>query len=171
MLRTLRPSNRAIGAFPNVSKVFYSNSLTVGFGLAHNPFGDDMVGIAFEPGFFAREFLEVAFRILRTTLLKALAQGLMSFAVGFNKSSSEGLARTVRGKIDDAQVNAQCSLRLPWLWLRNIKRHSQVERSIVVEQISLPFNGIQARLLIVAYAEGNQDTPLHVNHFIPWAES
>jgi hypothetical protein len=45
MLRTLRPSNRAIGAFPNVPKVFYRYSLSSIFGLLNNPFGDHMISI------------------------------------------------------------------------------------------------------------------------------
>ena len=69
MAIALRTSNRAIGSFPNVPKFFNRYSLSSGFGFLNNPFGDDMIGVFAEPGFFAREFLEMAFRTLCTPAL------------------------------------------------------------------------------------------------------
>ena len=65
----LRTSNRAIGAFPNVPEFFNRYALPVGFGLLNNPFGDHLVSIVLEPGFFAREFLEMPLRGLCSTFL------------------------------------------------------------------------------------------------------
>src|SRR5260370_2436159 len=83
MTIALRTSNRAIGAFPNVPKFFNRYSLPIGLGFLNNPFGDDMISVAFEPGFITREFLEMSLTRPCTVLLQAFPQGMVSLAILF----------------------------------------------------------------------------------------
>ena len=71
---TLRVSNRAFRPLTDVSKFLNRYSLLVGFGLLHNAFGDDMIGMLAEAGFPARKFIEMTLSRLRATLLKALPE-------------------------------------------------------------------------------------------------
>jgi hypothetical protein len=106
MLRTLRPSNRAFGSLPNVPKVFDSDSLPIGFGLVNNAFTYDMVGVFLEAGFLPREFLEMAFRALRSPLLQTLAQRRMPLAVLLDGLTAKGLAFAIGGQIDHTKIDS-----------------------------------------------------------------
>src|SRR5258708_33974814 len=107
MLRTLRPSNRAFGSFPNVPKVFDSDSLPIGFGLLNNAFTNDMVGVFLEAGFLPREFLEMAFRALRSPILQPLAQRRMPLTVLLYCLAAKELALGMGGQIDHTKIDSQ----------------------------------------------------------------
>ena len=55
------------------------------FGLLHNAFGDDMVGMFAEPGFFASKFFKMTFGGLCPAFLQALTQGMMALARLLNR--------------------------------------------------------------------------------------
>src|SRR6266487_650559 len=160
MPRSLRPSYRALGAGPNVSKVFDGYCLPVGFGLLDNPFGDHMIGVAFETGFTPREFLEVAPCRLSAAHLQALSEGVHLLSIVFNGLSAKRLTCAIGGKVDNAQVNAEGIRRLLWRWCGNIQRHGKGESPTTIEQIGLSFDLINAGLLIATHTERDQDTTL-----------
>jgi hypothetical protein len=156
MLRTLRPSNRAFGSVPNVPKVFDSDSLPIGFGLLNNAFTNDMVGVFLEAGFLPREFLEMAFSALRSTLLQTLAQRGMPLAVLLNCFAAKGLALAIGGQIDHTKIDSEGPIRGVKSWFRHIEGHSQVEHAVAIEQVGLPFDPISTRFLIATNTERNQ---------------
>ena len=158
MAIALRTSNRAIGSFPNVPKFFNRYSLSSGFGFLNNPFGDDMIGVFAEPGFFARELLEMAFRTLCPPLLQALAQGMMALARLLNGFSAKCLAFTIGGKVDNAQIHAKRSIRSTRSRGGNIQRHSQREGPVAVEQIGLPLDAPHPGRLIASDQERHEYT-------------
>lgn len=105
MTIALRLPNRAFGTFPNVPQVFNRDSLLVGFGFLNNMLANHMVGILLKSGFFAREFLEMAFGRLCTALLQALAQGMVALTNLFYLLTTERLTLAVSSQVDDAQIN------------------------------------------------------------------
>jgi hypothetical protein len=153
MAIALRTSNRAIGSLPNVPKFFNRYSLSSGFGLLHNAFGDDMIGVFAEPGFFAREVLEMAFRTLCPPLLQALAQGMLALARLLNGFAAKGLAFTIGGKVDHAQINAKRSSSSTRRRGGNIQRHRKREGPVAIEQVGLSFDAPQTGRLIASDQE------------------
>ena len=120
-----------------------------------------MVGIAFKSGFLARKFLKMAFGVLGASLLQALTQRMMLFAVLFDSFSAECLTFGVRGKVHYAQINSERTvLRFVRIGCRNIKRHCKIECPLAIEQIGLSPDHVHSRLLIPTYTERYQDAPL-----------
>src|SRR5260221_9314026 len=158
MTIALRTSNRAIGAFPNVPKFFNRYSLPIGLGFLNNPFGDDMISVAFEPGFITREFLEMSLSRPCTVFLQALTQGMVSLAVLFDCLTAKCFAFAIGSQIDNAQINPKGSIRSIRCWFWGVNGYSQVEGAIAVDQVGLSLDEIHASLLISSYLEGNQDT-------------
>src|SRR3989441_10608794 len=101
----------------------------VGFGLLHNPFGDDMVGVFPEPFFASREFLEMPPGRLCTSLLQTLTQGVEALPRLLNLLTTERFTRTVSSQVDDAKIDAESICYFIGRRRRNFQRHSQVERS------------------------------------------
>ena len=66
-----------------------------------------MIRVFAEPGLFAREFLETAFRAFRASLLQALAQSMMALAVAFNRLTTKRLTLAISSQVHDAQINAE----------------------------------------------------------------
>ncbi len=159
MAIALRASNRAIGTFPNVPKLFNRYSLAVGLRFLDNSFGDHMIRVGSEPTFFAGKLFEVPFCALRPTLLQALTQGMHPLAGVLNLLTTEGFTFRVRGKVDNAQIYTQGpAFGHIGCGFRHVKGHSQVERAFPIEQIGLPLDGIHASRLIATDLERNQHT-------------
>ena len=131
----------------------------MGFGLLDNPLGDDMIRMALKPGFPAREFLEMPFRALRPALLQALTQAMMALAVLLDHLTTKGFPLAIGGKVDDAQVNTERLGHFIGRGCGDIQRHSQKERPLALEEISLSFDTVHPGLLVAADAEGNQNAP------------
>ena len=117
-----------------------------------------MVGVFAEPGFFARELLEMAFRTLRPPLLQALAQGMMALARLLNGFSAECLALAIGSQMNDTQINTESFISSDRRRCGNIEGHRQIEHPMAVQQIGLPLDSIHACLLIVAHLKRNQNT-------------
>src|SRR5260370_31336034 len=115
-----------------------------------------MIGVFLEPGFFAREFLEMALGVGCTALLQALPKRMMRLAVAMNKLSTERLALGIGCQVDDTEINAKCSIRGSRGRFWNLKRYSQVELPVAVEQVSLPFHTLHACLLIATNQKWNK---------------
>src|SRR2546422_10557691 len=119
-----------------------------------------MIRVLAKPGFFAGQFLEMSLSRLGATLLEALAQGCMTQALVLDLRTAEGLARRIGGQIENAQIDSQRSYGFISSGFRNIQGHSQVPRSLAIEQISLSLDAIESRLLVITDTEGNQHAPL-----------
>src|SRR6266567_1800629 len=116
-----------------------------------------MIHVPLKSGFLAREFFQVSFGTLRSTLLQALTEGMMPLAVLFDRFTAEGFPFAVCSQVDDAQINTEGISHFLERRSRDIKRHSQVEDTVAIEQVSLPFDGIQTSFLIASHTEGNKD--------------
>src|SRR6266849_601779 len=161
MAIALRASNRAIGTFPNVPKLFNRHGLPMSLGLLNNLFGDDVVGVTFETSFFARKLFQVPFSRLGTTLLETLPKSIHPFAVLLNSFTAEGLTFGVRRNIHNAQINTErTTFRFVGLRCGYLKGHCEVENTIPIEQIGLPFDLLHSRLLVTTDTEGNNHAPL-----------
>src|SRR5947207_646860 len=101
-----------------------------------------MIHVPLKSGFLAREFFQVSFGTLRSTLLQALTEGMMPLAVLFDRFTAEGFPFAVCSQVDDAQINTEGISHFLERRSRDIKRHSQVEDTVAIEQVSLPFDGI-----------------------------
>src|SRR3989442_10297458 len=130
----------------------------VGFGLLHNPFGDDMVGVFPEPFFASREFLEMPPGRLCTSVLQTLTQGMEALTCLLNGLPTERFTRTISSQVDDAQVNAESSIGSIRRGFWHLKGHSQVERSVAIDKISLSLDRIQTGLLIGTATEWGKHT-------------
>jgi len=139
-----------------VPEFFNRYSLPMGFGLLNNPFGDHMIGITFESGFFARESLEMAFGRPGTTLLQALPKGLMPLAIAFDCLATEGFPFGVGSQIDYPKINTEGISRFIKWRGRNVKGYSQVEGPFAVNQIGLPRDLTHTSRLIASNEEGNK---------------
>src|SRR2546425_81689 len=107
-----------------------------------------MIGVFLEAGFPPRKFLKMAFGTLGTALLQALSKPLVPLAVALDKLSAKGFPKRVSRQVDDPEINAE---RISWyIWSRgrNFQRDSQIPYSIAVQQIGLPFDTVQAGLLV-----------------------
>ncbi len=142
MTRTLGFSNRALGPLPNVPQILNRYSLFLLFGLLHNPFGDDMIGVFLETSLTTREFLEMPLCRFRTLLLEMLTKGRQACSVLLDSLAAERLSEAVGCQIDNAQVYAQGTT---FGFIRggswHIKGHSKREGFITVEQICLSTDG------------------------------
>src|SRR6266446_4669363 len=118
-----------------------------------------MIRVSAEPGFLAREFLEMSFRALRTVLLQALPECMVSFACLLNRLPTKGLTLTVRGKVDNAQVNTEGLSGFIGGWFRNVKSYRKVDNALTINQIGLSLDASHTSLLIVTYEERHKDTP------------
>src|SRR2546430_3345971 len=116
-----------------------------------------MIGVPLEPGFFARELLQMPFRAFGATLLQALTKSMMPLTVLFNGFTTESFPFAVCSQVDDTKINTEGIRRLIGSRGRDIEGDSQVECPVAIEQISLPFDGIQTGLLIASHTEGNED--------------
>ena len=87
MARSLRTSNRANDAFPNMPEFFNRYSLSVAFRLVDNALAHDMVRVFLEPGFFASEFFEMALCAFRPPLLQPLTEHLKAVMAKTGKSA------------------------------------------------------------------------------------
>src|SRR5258708_5778026 len=117
-----------------------------------------MIGVFTEPGFFAREFLEMPFSRLCATLLQALAQGMVSLAVLFDSFTAERFTFTISGKVNNTEINTKYPIRGIGYRFRSIQGNGKIESTIAVKQVSLPFNGIHTGLLIATYQERDKHT-------------
>src|SRR5712691_581784 len=132
----------------------------MGFGLVNNPFGDHLIGVFLEPGFFARELLEMAFGRLGPTLLQALPKGMMPLALAFDRLGTPGFPLGVGSHIDDPKINTEGSSRFIGWRGGNIKSYSQREGPFAVDKVCLPLDGMQTSLLICSDLEGYQHAPM-----------
>src|SRR5712691_380928 len=117
-----------------------------------------MVGIFLKPGFFAREFLEMAFGGLRPALLQALTQAVMPLTVVLNSLTAKRFTLAIGGKVHDTKINAQSARHFVGGRCRNFQRHRQIERPIPIEQVSLSLDRVQTGLLISTETEGEKHT-------------
>ncbi len=116
-----------------------------------------MIRIASEPGFFAREFLEMPLGALRASLLQALSERMEALTGLLNGLTATCFTVACRCQIDHAEVNAKGSIRNIGRWLRNMKGDCQEPRAFAIQEIGLSFDAIHTGLLIGSDAEGNQD--------------
>src|SRR2546423_5352208 len=129
-------------------------------GFLNNPFGDDMVTVCSEAAFFAGEFLEMPFGRLGPALLQALTKGMIAFACLLNRLTTKGFTLAISSKVDNAQVNPQCSVSSLGCWCRNIQGHRQIEVPLAVEQVCLSLDAAHTSLLIVPYTQRDQYPPI-----------
>src|SRR5205807_3123209 len=94
---------------------------------------------------------------LGATLLQALTKSMMPLTVLFNGFTTESFPFAVCSQVDDTKINTEGIRRLIGSRGRDIEGDSQVECPVAIEQISLPFDGIQTGLLIASHTEGNED--------------
>ena len=117
-----------------------------------------MISIFAEPGFFARELLEMAFRTLCPPLLQALAQGMMALARLLNCLSAECLALAIGSQMNDTQINTESFIsggrRRGW----NIKGYCQGECPLAIEQVGLSFDAPHPGRLIASDQERHEYT-------------
>src|SRR5271157_5403787 len=119
----------------------------MGLSLLNNAFGDHMIGVPFEPGFLAREFLEMFLRGLCAMFLQALAQGMMPLTVVLDSLTAVRFTLAVSSQVDDAKIDAEGVSHFTRWWSRNLQRHSQGERPVAIEQVSLSLDRIHPGLL------------------------
>ena len=117
-----------------------------------------MVGIAFKPGFFAREFLEMPFGTLCATFLQALAQGMMPLACFLDSLTTECLTLAICCKVDDAKIDTERMTDFIGCACWNLQRDSQVEDTLTIDEVSLSFDCFHPSSLIVAYQEWDKHT-------------
>src|SRR2546423_10923030 len=115
-----------------------------------------MIGVAFEPGFFARHLLEMTLCRLRPTLLQALTKGAHARPRLLNLLTAKSLTLAIGSQIDDAQIYSKRIARCVGSRGRNFKRDSQIEITFTVNQISLHLDALESRLLIASNQEGNK---------------
>ena len=120
-----------------------------------------MIGVFLKPGLFARQSFEMAFRALRSTLLQTLAQRMMPLAISFNEVSAERLTGAIGGQIDDTEVYSQRIRGIVGRRFWHVQRDRKVKRSVAIQQIGLPFDVVESRLLIAANTERNKNTPMN----------
>src|SRR5439155_17804904 len=65
---------------------------------------------------------------------------------------------TVSSQVDDAEIDAERSTSFLWFRSRNFQCDSQIEGSIPIKEISLPFDCIYTGLLIAPHDKGNKHT-------------
>src|SRR6266487_4953781 len=117
-----------------------------------------MIGVFLEPGFLAREFLEMFLRGLGALFLQTLTQSLMPLAVFLDSFTAKGFTLAVSSQVDETQINAEGVSHLIRRWRRNFQRHSQIEDTFAIEQVSLSLDRIHTGLLIETKTERNKHT-------------
>src|SRR6266849_2473992 len=117
-----------------------------------------MVGVFPEPLFASREFPQMPPGRLCPSLLQTLTQGMEALPRLLNGLSTERFTRTVSSQVDDAKIDTECVCHFIGRRRRNFQRHSQVERSVAIDEISLSLDRIHTRLLIGTETEWDKHT-------------
>src|SRR6266542_3093184 len=90
-----------------------------------------------------------------TALLQPLAQFGVAPALAVYRLSAVAFALTIRGKVDDAQVNPKHTVNCLLVRLRHVTDCQQIERATVVGQIAFTLARLQQRALMLACAVGD----------------
>src|SRR5450759_1175263 len=90
--------------------------------------------------------------------LQALAQGMMPLTVVLDSLTAERFTLAVSRQIDGAKINAECVSHCTRCWRRNFQRHSQIERSVPIDEVCLSLDSIHPGLLIRTETEWEKHT-------------
>ena len=116
---------------------------------------DDMIGVGGEPLFFARQFLQAAFRRGGSVLLELLPQAPLPETDSFHRRAAvEGSVR-IGGDIRNAQVDAQELIHIEGNRLFDVARRYQVPAAPMEEQIRFALVDSEERQLPVSRRERN----------------
>ena len=146
--------------FTDALEVFQGNTPTGVFGLRNQQFGDDVVHVIGEPGFFTPSLLKEPLCRLGTLRLESGPQSGMTGTQTIDRATRVGFAIRVSRDIDDTEVHAQPVFRFIGRRLGHIHDHGEVELAVTVDEVNLPANVLQPGSLIAAEDDGNELPPL-----------
>jgi hypothetical protein len=96
---------------PDVGQIFKRECLASFRGLGNQGFRDAMVHIALEAVFLLRQLLQSALGVLCAMFLQAATMLVIAFSHLFNLFAAKDFAVAIRGKVDNAKVNAKHTKR------------------------------------------------------------
>ena len=156
---TLGLTNRCPRA--DTLKVFQGHRTFRVFGLFHDMFADDMVGVLLEAGLAARQIAKLAPGRAGALALQVATAMRVGATLLFHFRSAVDFAVRVRGEVHDAQVHTQHVLWLNGGRLFDVTRGVQIKLAVAPHQIRLALAGLQQGVLRFSTGKRDSHTPGH----------
>jgi len=151
-------SNRC--PIPDAVEVFQGNQAMGVFSLRHQLLADYVVGVSSEVSFPTRKPFKMSLsRFSSLALERSLKPiGLFPYLVYFFTRIKLPIA--VNGKVDNSQVNSQCSNGVIWGGFWGINRNRKIEGLIAENKVTLFDNPVKPYFLISPNPDGDKETSL-----------
>src|SRR6266851_6190870 len=115
-----------------------------------------MIRAFLEPGFLARELFQMAFSRLRASLLQALTKRTHALTCLLNLLTAEGFTVAICCQVNYSEINTEGIRSLIRSRCRYFKGNSQIKDTFTIQQVSLPLNLIESRLLIASNSKWHE---------------
>lgn len=145
----------------NVGQLFNPYRSLRAFGLGNKPLADAVVRVLLKPALPARQLAQPPFGRLRTDRLQRRPAVGVPLPLAISLLACVRLTVAVGCQIDDAQVYPEHPFHLLLIRLRHIADGQQVERTLMVDQVTLAFSEQQELLLMLAQAVGDVLPPFN----------
>lgn len=146
--------------FANTTQFLNGNPATGAFSFNNDLLGDIMISPDGKTAFFARQNLESALCCARLFLLQLCAQAAVAIAHRFNLRTRVAVSIRIAGDISHAHIHTQKIGGLDRSSVRQIDGAVKVKPPLAVDQIGLPFDSIESRLLIFPIDQRDDHAPL-----------
>ncbi len=156
---TLRLSNRYPGA--DALKVFQGDAATSALSLFDQSLADRVVGIAGETIFSTCQFFQAMAGGFRALALQFATQTAVTVTHAVDCASRMPFAIAVGSDIDNAQINPQRALYVPFVWLVHRTGRQQVEFATHVSQIAFALLVVQQFPLALSAHERDAQASAH----------
>jgi hypothetical protein len=138
-------------------EVFNGYSALGAFSFGNDLFGNTVIHMCGEPTLAPRKLFQFAFGSSSLLLLEFASQQAVAIANGLNLAPTISLPIRGRGNISHTQIDPQELGRLNWYRGGRIDRAVKVKLPLTKDQISLPFNTIEAFFLVLTVNQGNNN--------------
>jgi hypothetical protein len=143
----------------DTNKVFNLDAAPGAFGFLNNLLGNTMVRVGGKASFPARQFLQASRRRSRTTLLKRGPQAPMAMANGLQFRPRVLPPIAIAGNLRDTEVHSKKLSHIVRIWLFHVARGSEVESSILEQQVRFSLPGSEQSKLTLSSNVGDLQTP------------
>ena len=156
MLASLLAAN---GSLTDTLEIFQGNTPMSVLRFLNKPLADRVVCVCLETGLTAREFAELTLCRLCTLTLKIAAAVLVLATVAFYPLTAEVLAVAIRGKVDNAKVDAEHILYVDRYGFFDVAGGEQVELIVDIDKVALSPLALQKFPLSLSANERDAQAP------------
>lgn len=148
-------ANRFLDACADALEIFNGDSSAECLCLLDDLLTDVVVNPSLEPSLPSRHLIKTTFGVLCSSSLVLLASRGPSLSIAFYGRAGERLARTVRGNVDDTEIDTNEILNFAERRFRQLYGGKQEELAVSVNEIALALDAVKSLSLIFAVDETN----------------